>query len=101
MDSLSVGCGSALSRFVYDFVRSRVKVSYSEVIFECRKCGFERDSVEHVIDFLLVSGKFFEPKSGVLEFVDYYHRQYAEHQARQNCERGSVPSNHNQWRQYS
>lgn len=71
MDSLSVGCGSALSRFVYDFVRSRVKVSYSEVIFECRKCGFERDSVEHVIDFLLVSGKFFEPKSGVLEFVDY------------------------------
>jgi hypothetical protein len=71
MDEKLTGCGSATTRMVYEYIRKRVSVTYSEVIFACCERGVDEESAHRIIDFLLVSGKIYEPKSGFLEFVDY------------------------------
>jgi len=71
MEARAVGCGSAATRKVYEYIRKRVSVTYTEVLFEGCERGMDEDSVQRIIEFLLVSGKIYEPKSGVLEFVDY------------------------------
>ncbi|MFH1834823.1 MAG: hypothetical protein ABH851_01400 [Methanobacteriota archaeon] len=71
MNSRVVGYGSSAARDVCEYIKGRVQVGYAEVLLEASKRGIDEDSCELIIDFLLVSGKVYEPKTGILEFVDY------------------------------
>ncbi len=56
---------------MYEYVKKKVSVSYMEVICEAGVMGIDEDTAYRIIDFLLVSGKVYEPERGILEFVDY------------------------------
>lgn len=71
MDARVVGRGGSAARGLCDYIKKRVQVGYGEVLLEARNRGIDDDSCELIVDFLLVSGKIYEPRSGVLEFVDY------------------------------
>ena len=71
MNERLIGFGSEATRFMYEYVKKKVSVSTTEVIHEAQDRGIDEDSAYRIIDFLLISGKIYEPKEGVLEFVDY------------------------------
>lgn len=66
-----MSCQGKASRLMYEYVKKKVSVSYMEVICEAGVMGIDEDTAYRIIDFLLVSGKVYEPERGILEFVDY------------------------------